>query len=85
MGNKENIMPQTQIMTLHEKLQIRMKSIELKRQGKFEEADKIKKQIPLPPYLAKFYKDHLGLDALLQRGWNLSEAVAEYGPNWLSQ
>jgi hypothetical protein len=78
-------MPQSQIMTLHEKLQIGMKSIELKRQGKLEEADKIKKQIPLPPYLAKFYKDHLGLDALLQSGWNLSEAVAKYGPGWLSQ
>jgi hypothetical protein len=78
-------MPQTQIMTLHEKLQIGMKSIELKKQGKLEEADKVKKQIPLPPYLAKFYKDHLGLDALLQSGWNLSEAAVEYGSDWLSQ
>jgi hypothetical protein len=72
-------------MTLHEKLQIGMKSIELKKQGKLEEADKVKKQIPLPPYLAKFYKDHLGLDALLRSGWNLSEAAAEYGSDWLSQ
>jgi hypothetical protein len=78
-------MSQTQLMTLHEKLQIGMKSIELKKQGRIEEADKVKKQIPLPPYLAKFYKDHIGLDALLQSGWNLSEAVAEYGSDWLSQ
>jgi hypothetical protein len=27
----------------------------------------------MAPYLAKFYKDHLGLDALLKTGWNLSE------------
>jgi hypothetical protein len=78
-------MPQTQIMTLHEKLQIGMRSIELKKQGRIGEADKVKKQIPLPPYLAKFYKDHLGLDALLQSGWNLSETAAEYGSDWLSQ
>jgi hypothetical protein len=78
-------MSQTQVMTLHEKLQIGMRSIELKKQGRIEEADKVKKQIPLPPYLAKFYKDHLGLEALLQSGWNLSEAAAEYGSDWLSQ
>jgi hypothetical protein len=78
-------MSQTQTMTLHEKLQIGMRSIELKKQGRIEEADKVKKQIPLPPYLAKFYKDHLGLEALLQSGWNLSEAMAEYGSDWLSQ
>jgi hypothetical protein len=78
-------MSQTQGMTLHEKLQIGMRSIELKKQGKIEEADKVKKQIPLPPYLAKFYKDHLGLEALLHSGWNLSEAAAEYGSDWLSR
>jgi hypothetical protein len=39
----------------------------------------------LAPYLARFYKKHLGLDALLASGWNLSEAVEEYGPEFLSQ
>jgi hypothetical protein len=78
-------MPQAQTMTLHEKLQIGVQSIELKKQGKIEEAKKLENQIPMAPYLAKFYKDHLGLDALLDTGWNLSEAVAEYGPEFLSR
>ncbi|MDR2048220.1 MAG: hypothetical protein LBP69_02065 [Treponema sp.] len=72
-------------MTLSEKLDIVMKSIELEKQGKLEEADRVRKQAPLQPYLAKFYKDHLGLSALLQSGWNLSEAEAEFGSAWLTQ
>jgi hypothetical protein len=72
-------------MTLHEKLAIGVKGHELRKQGKFEEARELEKQIPLAPYLAKFYKKHLGLDALLSTGWNLSEAVAEYGPEFLSR
>ena len=78
-------MVQSQAMTLHEKLQLGMKSIELEKQGKLEEAERVHKQIPLAPYLAKFLNDHLGAEALLQGGWNLSEAEAEYGTGWLSQ
>ncbi|MDR2759046.1 MAG: hypothetical protein LBB78_06680 [Spirochaetaceae bacterium] len=78
-------MAQSKTMTLHEKLQIGVKSRELRQQGKIEEADKLEKQIPMAPYLAKFYKKHLGLDALLKTGWNLSEAVEEYGPEFISQ
>jgi hypothetical protein len=72
-------------MTLSEKLDIVMKSIELEKQGKSDEAERVRKQAPLQPYLAKFYKDHLGLNALLQSGWNLSEAEAEFGSAWLTQ
>ncbi|MDR2607448.1 MAG: hypothetical protein LBC57_03570 [Treponema sp.] len=78
-------MPQTETMTLHEKLQIMMKSLELEKQGKQEEADRVRKTVPLQPYLAKFYKDHLGLDALLKTGWNLSEAEVEFGSDWLNK
>jgi hypothetical protein len=70
-------------MTIGEKLDLRMKSLELEKQGKVEEAKKLKRSIPLAPYLAKFYKDHIGVDALLKSGWNLSEAEEEYGSNWL--
>jgi hypothetical protein len=76
-------MPQSQLMTLHEKLAISVQSIELEKQGKFEEAEKLMKSSPLSPYLAKFIKDYLGLDALLKSGWNLAEAEAEYGSDWL--
>jgi hypothetical protein len=74
---------QAQTMTLHEKLQIMMKSIELEKQGEKEEALKVGKQVPLAPYLAKNIKNLLGLEALLQGGWNLTEAEVEYGPDFL--
>jgi hypothetical protein len=45
-----------------------------------EEAEKVYKQIPLQPYLAK---EHFGADFLINYGWNLSEADAEYGRGWL--
>ncbi|MDR3247443.1 MAG: hypothetical protein LBT39_01540 [Treponema sp.] len=78
-------MPQSQIMTLDQKLDLGMKSIELEKQGKKEEATKLWRSVPLAPYLAKFIKDYLGSDALLRGGWNLAEAEAEYGPDWLAK
>jgi hypothetical protein len=79
------LMPQSKTMTLEEKLDLRVKSLELEKLGKITEAEQLRKQIPIAPYLLKFYRDHLGLDALLKTGWNLSEAAAEYGPDWLFQ
>jgi hypothetical protein len=38
LKHEENSMPQTKTMTLHEKLAIGVKSIELEKQGKEEEA-----------------------------------------------
>jgi len=78
-------MAQAQIMTLHEKLDLGMKAIELEKQGKYDEAEIVEKKIPLAPYLAKFLKDHLGSEALLQGNWNLAEADAEYGTGWISK
>jgi len=78
-------MPQAQTMSLHEKLAIGVKAIELEEQGKFEEADKLEKSIPLPPYLAKWAKKRFGAETLIKTGWNLSEAEAEYGTDWLSK
>jgi hypothetical protein len=76
---------QGKLMTIQEKLKIGVESIELEKQGKLEEADRVKKQIPLAPYLAKFYKDYIGVDELLKTGWNLAEAEAEFGPDWLTK
>jgi hypothetical protein len=72
-------------MTIHEKLDIGMECLELKKQGKFEEARKLERKIPLTPYLAKFAKEYIGADFLIKSGWNLSEAEAEFGPDWLAQ
>jgi hypothetical protein len=79
----EEPMPEYRTMTLHEKLELGVKSIELKKQGKLEESERLEKSIPLAPYLAKFIKDHFGLEELLESGWNLAEAEAEYGSDWL--
>jgi len=68
------------LMSLHDGV----RSIELENEGRFEEARRVHRQIPMPPYLAKFLKDHLGSEALVQTGWNLAEAEAEYGTDWLS-
>jgi len=39
----------------------------------------------MPPYLAKVLKDKMRADFLIKGGWNLSEAKAEFGFNWLSK
>ena len=78
-------MAQTQTMTLHEKLDLGIKAIELEKKGKYDEAEVMEKKIPLAPYLAKFLKDHLGTEALMQGDWNLAEAEAEYGTGWISK
>ena len=72
-------------MTIHERLKLKMQVIELEKQGKPEEAAELERSIPMPPWLAKFTKEHMGVDYLKKYKWNLSEADAEYGPGWLSR
>jgi hypothetical protein len=78
-------MPQIQVSQLDEHSAILLKAIELKKQGKLDEYEKTVKQVPLPAYLAKIAKENFGADALVKTGWNLSEAEAEYGPDWLTK
>jgi hypothetical protein len=78
-------MPQAQIMTLEEKTAIGLKSLELKKQGKLAESEQTMRQIPMPPYLAQFAKSHFGADFLIKNGYNLSEAEAEFGSDWLTK
>ena len=78
-------MAQTRTMTLEEEAVIALQAFELKKQGKLEEYERMLKQIPLQPYLAKFAKEHFGTDFLIKTGWNLAEAEAEYGSDWLSR
>lgn len=72
-------------MSQEEEAAIIIKAHELRKQGKSEEAEQVYKQIPLQPYLAKFAKEHFGADFLINYGWNLSEADAEYGLGWLTK
>jgi len=76
---------QSQPMTLDEKLAISNKALDLLDNGDKEGYDRLMKTIPLPPYLAKMTKEKIGLDFLLDLGWNLSEAEAVFGSAWLSR
>jgi len=74
-------MPQT--MTLDEKLAISNKAIALIKAGEEEAGRRLLRTSPMPPYLAKIFKEKVGVQPLLSAGYNLSEAEAEFGPNWL--
>jgi len=78
-------MPEHKLMTLDEKLAIAMKAHELKEAGDKEGASRLIRTAPLPPYIAKVIKEKVGLDVLLNSGWNLSEVEAEFGHSWLSR
>ena len=78
-------MPQAQTMTLDEKLAIGCKAAELRKAGDREGANRLLRTAPMPPYLAKIYKEKVGVKQLIESGWNLSEAEAEFGQNWLSK
>ena len=84
--SKENFMPQAQTMTLDEKCAIVEKAHEYKVAGNMTEYERIMRQeMPLAPYLAKFAKSHVGSDFLIKGGFNLSEAEAEFGSDWLTK
>jgi hypothetical protein len=70
-------------MTLDEKLAISNRAIALIKAGDEEGGRSLLRTAPMPPYLAKIFKEKIGVKPLLESGWNLSEAEAEFGPNWL--
>jgi len=72
-------------MTEHEKVDISRKSHELEQAGKKEEATALYRTIPLPAHLAQFVKKYMGVDYLTQQGWNLAEAEAKFGSEWLNK
>ena len=78
-------MPQAQTMTDEEKVDISYKACLLRRAGDEEGYSRLTRTIPMPPYLAKIMKEKMGVDFLLNGGWNLSEAEAEFGSDWLSK
>ena len=77
-------MLESKLMTEHEKADIFMQSLELEKEGLKEEALELRRTMPMPAYLAKFFKDKLGAETLLELDWNLAEAEAEYGQDWLA-
>ena len=59
--------------------------MELDEQGRFEEAQKLREQVPILPGIANNLKQSMGIQALIASGMNLSKAVKEYGNEWLEQ
>jgi hypothetical protein len=81
---QEEIMePNLREYTEFEAADLGYKWLELKEQGKFEEAEKIRLEIPLIPGIANNYKERFGIENLIATGINLSEAVKYYGKEWL--
>ena len=78
-------MPQKQMMTTEERLDVLMKAHECLAAGNKTEAVRIMKQVPLAPHLAEFAREFIGADFLIKNDFNLSEAEAEFGPDWLAQ
>jgi hypothetical protein len=72
-------------MTLDEKLAISNRACLLLRAGDREGYSRLTRSIPMPPYLAKIMKEKIGLEFFTRYDWNLSEAEAEFGSDWLSR
>ena len=72
-------------MTLDEKLSISNRALDLYDAGDEEGFSRLIRTAPMPPYLAKIYKEKVGVEQLINGGWNLSEAEAEFGSDWLSR
>lgn len=77
--------PNLREYTLLEAADLAYKWLDLEEQGNFEEADKVKLEIPLLPGLANNLKQRMGIKALIESGLNLSEAVKYYGKEWLEE
>jgi len=77
-------MPQNQTMTLDEKLDIACRAAALYNAGDEEGYSRLIRTAPMPPYLAKVFKEKVGADFLINGGFNLSEAEAEFGRDWLT-
>jgi len=78
-------MPQAQTMTDEEKLAISNKACLLLKAGDEEGYSRVMRTIPMPPWLAKVMKEKVGVEFFGDGSWNLSEAEAEFGPDWLSR
>jgi hypothetical protein len=78
-------MSQKQTMTTEERLDVMMKAHEYLEAGNKAESQRLVLGLPMPPYLAELYKDCLGADFLIKGGYNLSDAEAEFGPDWLAK
>ena len=72
-------------MSIGDKLTILNKAVALRQSGDYEGYSRLTRSVPMPPYLAKIAKEKIGVDFLINGGWNLSEAEVEFGSDWLTK
>ena len=72
-------------MTIDEKLAIACKAAALSDAGDKESASRLIRTAPIPSYIAKVIKEKVGADYFKNSGWNLTEAEAEFGADWLNK
>jgi hypothetical protein len=68
-----------------EEVEVWREYIKLHDAGKKAEAHTLLTTLPLPPFLAKILKEKVGVDYLIQGGYNLSEAEKAFGQGWLNR
>ncbi len=77
--------PNLREYTVLEAADLGHKWLELEEQGRHEEAEKYRLEVPLIPGIANNLKERMGIKALIETGINLSEAVKYYGKEWLEE
>jgi hypothetical protein len=70
-------------LTEEQEYEILDKAIDAQKAGDEEEASRLARQLPVPPWLAKAVKEIFGVEYL--QGRDLSLAEAEYGSDWLNK
>ena len=79
-----NQVKQMAVESEEDELDILLKMATLEKQGKTDEAFKLRAKVPLPHYMGKYAKKYFGLDFLKNCGWNMSEVEAKYGKEFLT-
>jgi hypothetical protein len=75
----------TGLMTLAEKAILLDAISDAEHAGDRDEAFRLMVTLPLHPGMAKILKETYGNEHLLEGGYNLSEAYAEFGNDWLNK
>ncbi|GKG93806.1 hypothetical protein CE91St38_18140 [Desulfovibrionaceae bacterium] len=76
--------PNLKYFSKEEEEAVTQQAMALIEQGKDDEADSLLYSLPMPAEYLQTLKEHMGLEALINEGVNLSRAVEKYGQNWLS-
>lgn len=77
--------PNLREMSTSEAAELAIRATELEELGKFEEAENLLMQLPILPGIADNLKDKYGIQYLIDKQYNLSLAVKEFGKEWLEE